>query len=84
MVSRLVKKRKKLFLSELQHYIKKMMKDREELYFPTNMLKTILLKERGVYHCWETYRRKLTELEKSGKLETIDTVYGKMWRIKNG
>lgn len=76
---------KKLLPKEVLVYIEEIAKKYgKEAYFPTNMLRTKLKKERGIWHCWTTYQTKLKTLEKQGKIESIDTVWGKMWRLKSG
>ncbi len=77
-------KRVRLLAEELLVYLEDINREAKGKYFPTNRIRLKLKKERAIEHCWKTYQRKLMELEKKGKIESIATVLGPMWRLKNG
>ena len=77
-------KETRLLVAELLVYVKELSSEIGDVYFPTNMLRTRLLNRRGIKHCWKTYQVKLQKLADIGKLDTISTAYGPMWKIKNG
>jgi hypothetical protein len=78
---KMVDRRIKLLPEELLVYVEEINKDNPDKYFPTNHLKLKLKKERGVYHCWATYQRKLKKLESEGKVTSVNTTIGPMWKL---
>ena len=74
-------KRVKILPEELLVYVEEIDQECGGKYFPTNHLKLKLKKDRAIEHCWATYQRKLKLLESRGKVTSVMTTIGPMWKL---